>query len=167
MSSWNGPRALGTLCCSETQATSTHELIRDQHPSLLPHETRLGRHSGAAQEFRTLRNSHTFLLPFGLPQTGHSPGELQLPDLSPAASCTSWESQSTECFFFPARAGSPDSCPCCKTWLENWQGQSTAPARHRSSREHPGHPHLPPGSQKSPPRWEQGVLMELTGAPGR
>lgn len=34
----------------------------------------------------TLRNySHAFLLPFGLPQTGHNPGKLQFPKLTPVA----------------------------------------------------------------------------------
>lgn len=49
-------------------------------------------------------------------------------------------------------------------------GPKHSPSQHRSSRDHPGHPHLPPGSHKSPSRWaqgKQGVLMELTGTAGR
>lgn len=89
MSRWNGSQgmgtALGTLLLrnpNQEHTTSSSETSTPHCFLVKPHP---GRNSGGVQEFSTLRNSHTFLLPFGLPQTGHNPGKLQLPDLTPAA----------------------------------------------------------------------------------
>lgn len=64
--SWDGPTALGTLLGQKPKPRANHELVRDQHPSLLPLPN-------STQEFTLL----CCLL------TGHNPGELQLPNLTP------------------------------------------------------------------------------------
>lgn len=165
--SWDGSQGTGDILLvrnpNQEHGTSSSE---SSSPSLLPL-------SNSTWKGVTLRNSHTF----GLPQTGHNPGELQLPNLTP---CDLHLMRLTE------HRVSPDSCPCCKTCLTNWQGQNTAPARTQDQQGSPGHPHWPPGllGARSPPSstakltkergssesqnssqvgpGEQGVFMELT-----
>lgn len=114
--------ALATLCCSETQTKSTPRAYQRPAPS------RCFLCEAPPGKGETPRNSHTSVV-FWSPAARARPREAPVPkpDLCSLVTCISGESQSTECFFFPVRGGAPDSCPCCRMCLTNWQGQNTAP----------------------------------------